>query len=200
MAEVTVVAWSHGDGWITVDTAEWIAERAEHCAELTDDLREWMDEHGHRYPTSDVLVQWVKERTGEDPSGLYGDGLFWQHNTCNVDNVLADDLGFVVFSAGGDLGGLMITVSGDGGLYAWPEVYRDLTTDTAYWADYTRACGCCANGHLWDTDDGRRLHPSDGRHVCDTPTIGGQARVPFGDRERAYIACPDCQKALRFTA
>jgi hypothetical protein len=200
MADVMVTAWSNGDGWLSVDTAEWVAERADYCEELTDELRDFMDENGHRYLTSEVLVQWVKGKAGEDPAGLYGDGLFWAHNTCNVENILSDDLGFVVFSAGGELGDLMITVSGDGGLYAWPKVFRDTTTDTAYWADYSQASGCCANGHEWATSDGYRLHCSDGRHFCGSPTISGQARVPFGDCERGYIACPECGKALRFTA
>jgi hypothetical protein len=31
-------------------------------------------------------------------------------------------------------------------------------------------------------------------------SVTGQARVPDGDRNRAYIACPDCGRALRFTA
>lgn len=199
MADVMVTAWSNGDGWLSVDTAEWIAERAEHCEELTNELREWMDENGHPSLTSPVLLQWVRERTGEDPAGLYGDGLLWEHNTCNVENVLSGELGFIVFSAGADLGDLMITRSGDGGLYTWPEVYRDTTSDAAYWADYACASGRCANGHEWGTDDGYRLHCLAGR-ACDSPTISGQARVPFGDRERAYIACPDCGKSLRFTA
>jgi hypothetical protein len=200
MADVMVTAWSNGDGWLSVDTAEWIAERAELCEELTNELREWMDERGYRDPTARVLVLWAKERTGEDPVGLYGDGLFWAHNTCNVENILSDDLGFLVFSAGGELGDLMVTMSGDGGLYGQPEVYRDTTTDAAYWADYAHAVGCCANGHQWETCDGYRLHCVNGGLFDGAPTISGQARVPFGDRERAYIACPQCRKSLRFTA
>jgi hypothetical protein len=102
-----------------------------------------------------------------------------------------------VFSAGGELGDLMITVSGDGGLYSSPDVYRDITSDTGCWADYSRALGACVNSHQWDTDDGHRLY---GGATPGSPTVAGQTRVPFGDRDRAYIACPDCGKALRFMA
>ncbi|MFJ8965343.1 hypothetical protein ACIRG5_38755 [Lentzea sp. NPDC102401] len=200
MADVMVTAWSNGDGWLSVDTAEWIAERAEHCEKLTDDLREWMENRDFKHPTTDVLVLWVKDRTGEDPVGLYGDGLFWAHNTCNIENILSDDLGFVVFSAGGELGDLMVTMSGDGGLYSQPEVYRDTTTDTVYWGDYAHAFGRCVNDHEWETYDGHRLQRYDGGLSDASPTISGQARVPFGDHQRAYVACPECRKSLRFTA
>jgi len=200
MADVMVTAWSNGDGWLSVDTAEWIAERAEYCEQLTNDLREWMDEHRFGDPSAHVLVSWVRDRTKENPVGLYGDGLFWAHNTCNTENILSDDLGFIVFSASGELGGLMVTMSGDGGYYRQPEVYRDTTSDMAYWGDYAHAFGTCVNGHEWETCDAYRLHRYNGGLFEGSPTISGQARVPFGDRERAYIACPECRKSIRFTA
>jgi hypothetical protein len=198
VAEVRVEAWRYGDGWLQVDTAEWIAERGEYDEELTEELREWLDDNGYRYPYTDGVLLWAKHRTGTDTSGLYGDGECWEINTCNVENFLSDELGCVVFGAG-ELGELMVTQSGDGGLYREPEVYRSTALDTACWADYGRAYGGCVNGHEWLTDDAHRLYVNGGRYDG-TPTVSGQARVPFGDRSRAYIACPDCGKALRFTA
>lgn len=136
---------------------------------------------------------------GVEPTGLYGDGPAWDHNTVNVDNILSDDLGFVVLTAG-DLGELMIIQSGDGGIYCDPEVYRSTADDTAEWADYTRASAACVNGHEWSTDDAYRLHSDGADSWAGTPTISGQARAPFGDPSRAYIACPDCGHALHFSA
>lgn len=187
----------HGDGWLSVDTAGWIAERGEYDEELTEDLRGWLEASGYRYPHTDGVLLWAKARTGADTTGLYGDGAGWDLNTGNADNVLSDDVGFVVFGAG-DLGELVVVQSGDGGMYQAPEVYRSTVLDTAEWADYSRAYGGCVNGHQWLTEDAHRLHADGGRHQG-TPTISGQARAPFGDPSRAYIACPDCGKALRFT-
>ena len=198
-APVTVEAPSRGDGWLSVDTTAWVADRAEYADDLTDDLRDWLHEHGHRYPDTDAVTRWATERSGVEPTGLYGDGPPWDHNTVNVDNILSDDIGFVVLTAR-DLGELMIIQSGDGGIYRSPLVYRSTVDDTADWADYTQASGRCVNGHEWRTDDAYRLH-SDGAHPSTgTPTISGQARAPFGDPARAYIACPDCGRALRFSS
>ena len=72
MAVVTVTAWSRGDGYLTVETTEWIAERAEPAPRLTDDLRGWLDANGYLYATGELIAQWCKERTGADPVGLYG--------------------------------------------------------------------------------------------------------------------------------
>lgn len=46
MPEVTVDVPRHGDGWLSVDTAEWIAERGEYDEELTEDLRGWLEASG----------------------------------------------------------------------------------------------------------------------------------------------------------
>ena len=89
----------------------------------------------------------------------------------------------------GRVDGLLVSVGG-------PEPGTVL--DTAEWADYSRAYGGCVNGHQWLTEDAHRLHADGGRYQ-ETPTISGQARAPFGDPSRGYIACPDCGKALRFT-
>ena len=113
--------------------------------------------------------------------------------------MLSDDIGFVVFSAGGELGDLMITISGDGGLYHSPTVYLSTTDDLAEWADYDKASGCCVNNHEWHVHYGWIMYAESAQSL-DTPSVTGQARVPDDDRDRAYIACPDCGHALRFTA
>jgi hypothetical protein len=194
-----VTAWADGDGWLSVDTQEWIDDRGEYDEQLTDDLRDWMDEQDHRYSTAEVLTLWAKDRTGVAPVGLYGDGTCWEHNTCTVNNVLADEISFVVFSAGGELGNLMITIGGDGGLFDAPTVYRSTVDDLTEWAAYDCAEGACANNHEWHVTFGWLLH-SENPHGFDRPSVTGQARVPDGDRTRAYIACPDCGHALHFAA
>ncbi|QGK70301.1 hypothetical protein GIY23_12890 [Allosaccharopolyspora coralli] len=196
MTRVSVEAWSHGDGWLSVDTGEWIADRGEYRADLTDDLREWMDENGHQWPHDDVITAWITARTGELPSGLHGDGTVWHHNLFNFADHLIDDLGFTVLSAG-ELGDLMITVSDHSGGYEAPTVYRSTVDELEEWADYTHATGECARGHRWHTVDTVRLHASDGADMT-TYRVPDQVRVPFGDRARAYVACPECGKAVRF--
>jgi len=198
MTAVTVHAPRHGDGWLSVDTAEWVGDRGEYDEQLTEDLRGWLDGHGYGYPWTDGVLLWAKQRAGTDTTGLYGDGACWELNTCNAENLLSGDIGFVVFGAGG-LGELVVLQSGDGGLYCDPEVYRSSVLDTAEWVDFSRAYGGCVNGHEWLTDDAYRLYANGGGHDG-TPTVPGQARAPFGDPDRAYIACPDCGKALHFCA
>jgi hypothetical protein len=199
MADVMVTAWANGDGWLTVDTQEWICDRAEYSDQLTEDLRNWMEEQGHRDPTAEVLVMWAKSRTGAAPVGLHGDGTCWVHNTCNVTNLLFDDIGFVVFTADGDLGSLMITISDELGCYGMPTVYRSTVDDLESWADYDRASGWCPGNHEWHVTCGGLLY-AESPDSFDTPAVTRQARVPDGDRNRAYIACPDCGRALHFVA
>jgi hypothetical protein len=93
----------------------------------------------------------------------------------------------------------MITISGDGGLYHSPTVYHSTVDDLAEWADYSRASGSCPNYHEWNVCDGGVLY-AESPDSFDTPSVTGQARVPDDDRDRAYIACPDCARPLHFTA
>lgn len=195
MTAVSVEAFAHGDGWLVVDTQEWIDERGEYAADLTDDLREWMDEKGYLRPDDAVLVEWIVDRTGERPAGLHGDGELWHHNLVNFADHLIDDLGFVVLTAA-DFGALMITVSDHTGMYVPPTVYRSTVMELEDWADYSDATGECMNGHRWYSHDAAYMH-GDGpdRHA---DRLSERIRVPFGDRSRAYVACPDCGKAVRF--
>ncbi|GAA4884499.1 hypothetical protein H7X46_23605 [Pseudonocardia sp. C8] len=196
MTSVSVEAWSHGDGYLTVDTQEWINDRGEYADDLTDDLREWMDANGHKWPHDEVIAKWIFDRTSEPPAGLHGDGELWHHNLVNFSDHLIDDLGFVVLSSA-ELGDLMITVSDHLGLYVAPTVYRSTVDELEEWADYSNATGECVNGHRWETADTVHLYSWSGSpHAYRVPEL---VRVPFGDRDRAYVACPTCGKAVRFT-
>ncbi|MBA0127280.1 hypothetical protein H0B56_17150 [Haloechinothrix sp. YIM 98757] len=197
MTSVSVEAWSHGDGYLIVDTQEWIDDRGEYAADLTEDLRAWMDENGHDHPYDAVIVAWISARTGEPPVGLHGDGEVWSHNLLSSADHLIDDLGFVVLSSA-EHGDLMIIVSDHLGLYVAPTVYRSTVTELEDWADYSNATGECAHGHRWTTDDTVTLHAWDGSDMT-VYRVPDQVRVPFGDRDRAYVACPTCGKAVRFT-
>lgn len=196
MTSVSVQAWSHGDGYLTVDTREWIADRGEYAEDLTADLRAFLDENGHQHATDRALVEWIVVRTGESPSGLHGDGMMWVHQLCNFADHLLDDFGFVVLTAA-EIGAVMIVVSDDTGRYVAPEVYRSTGMELEEWAEYSQAYGECVNAHRWFTADTVHLHATDGDQG--TYRVPGQVRVPFGDRDRGYVACPECGKALRFS-
>jgi hypothetical protein len=195
MTAVSIEAFSHGDGWLSVDTQGWIDDRGEYSDDLTTDFREWMDEHGYARPDDAVIVEWIADRTGEPPAGLHGDGNVWHHNLANFTDHLIDDLGFVALSSG--FGDLVITVSDHTGMYVAPTVYRSTVMELADWADYSDAEGECVNGHGWFTHDAAHMHAWDGtdRHAY---RISDQIRVPFGDCFRAYVACPECGKSVRF--
>jgi hypothetical protein len=196
MTSVSVKAWSHGDGWLSADTQEWINDRGEFAQDLTDDLREWMDDNGHEWPRDDVIAAWVEDRTEERPSGLHGDGELWHHHLYNFVDHLIDDLGFVVLSSA-EFGDLMITVSDHSGCYVSPTVYRSTVDSLEEWADYSNAEGECVNGHQWCTHDTVHLHAWDGTDMT-AYRVRDLIRVPFGDRSRAFVACPTCRKAVRF--
>ncbi|GGM80894.1 hypothetical protein GCM10012275_59400 [Longimycelium tulufanense] len=198
MTSVSVEAWAHGDGWLSVDTQEWINDRGEYAADLTDDLREWMDAHGHHWPHDEVIAAWITDRTGEPPAGLHGDGEMWHHNLVNFSDHLIDDLGFVVLSSA-RFGDLMVTVADYLGHYVSPTVYRSTVDGLEEWAEYTTAEGECANGHRWCTQDTVHLHSWNDTDMT-TYRVSDRVRVPFGDRDRAYAACPKCGKAVRFAS
>ena len=195
MTAVSVEAFAHGDGWLAVATQEWIDERGEYAEDLTDDLREWMDEQCYLRSEDAVLVEWIVDRTGERPAGLHGDGDLWHHNLVNFADHLIDDLGFVVLTAAG-FGALMITVSDHTGMYVPPTVYRSTVMELEDWADYSDAMGECVNGHRWYSHDAAYMHG----HGTDRSVyrLSERVHVPFGDDSRAYVACPDCGKAVRF--
>lgn len=197
MARVFIEAWSHGDGFLHVDTDEWINDRGELDPVLGDNLREYMAEHDRPYPHDDVIIDWIAERTGELPRGLHGDGPLWAHNLANFTDHLIDDIGFVVLSTE-RWGDLMITVSREA-YYVTPEVYRSTVDNLEEWADYSEATGACRAGHRWATHDAVHLQDWDG----EDPTqhrISELIRVPFDNRALGYVACPTCRKTVRFSS
>lgn len=197
MTSVSVEAWSHGDGYLTVDTQEWINDRGEYADDLTDDLRGWMEANGYAHPHEDAITAWISARTGEAPTGLPGKGQLWAHNLVNFSDHLLDDLGFVMLSAA-EFGDLMIIVSDHSGRYVAPTVYRSTVDALEEWADYSNAEGECPNGHRWCTHNTVDLHAWDGADMR-TYRVPDLVRVPFDDRTRGYVACPTCSKAVRFT-
>lgn len=196
MTAVSVEAFSNGDGFLFVDTPEWIEDRGEYANDLTTDFREWMDGNGYDHPDDAVIVEWIVDRTGEPPTGLHGDGNVWHHNLVNFADHLIDDLGFVVLASAG-FGDLMITVSDHTGLYVAPTVYRSTVVELEDWADYSDAEGECVNGHGWFTHDAAHMRAWEDAE-SHAYRITDRIRVPFGDCSRAYAACPECGKSVRF--
>ncbi len=154
-----------------------------------------MDENGYHRSDDAGIVEWFVNRTGEPPTGLHGDGNVWHHNLVNFADHLIDDLGFVVLSSG--FGDLMITVSDHTGMYVAPTVYHSTVMEKEDWADYSDAEGECVNEHGWFTHDTAHMRAWDGTD-SHAYRIADRIRVPFGDRSRAYAACPACGKAVRF--
>lgn len=196
MTPLSVEAFRHRDGYLVVETQDWIADRGDYAADLTGDLQDWMDEHERDQVDHSVVTGWIVDRTGEPPVGADGDGEMWCHHLFNLVHHLRDDLGFVLLSAQ-DLGELMIVVSDGLGLMSRsPKVYRS-AVDLLDWADYTSAEGECARGHQWFIHDTEHLQTCES-HDTGRYGVTEQVRVPFGDPERGYVACPECGKAVRF--
>ena len=210
MLAVTVNANGHGDGWLSVDTDEWIASRMERADGLTESLHEWLtvrehdrgngnypDYNGNHYATRDRVLNWARTVlrgvTWDDKYGPFRCEVAHDMATQNASDVILDDeIGAVWFS--GDDGTFFVeTNRGAYGAYVDPTVYR-VTGDPDSLHDYARASAECRNGHAWETDDGGvRL-----TNGSTTLRLDSRVRVPFGDRSRAYVACPDCGKALMF--
>lgn len=209
MALVTVIGARHRDGWLSVDTTDWIADRAEFNEHLTDWLVDWLyhgipahgigpdwprDPDGALYPTTVVVTAWMRHRSGIDPTGIYGEDGITSTLTSNYDNLLSDDIGYIFARCGEDK---LLIVTANEFRFCSPRVYDYTASDDAYALDTGTAFGACRNDHRYTVESGVYLNPE----VFDPPSckVADRIRVPFGDTARAYVACPDCGTALHFT-
>jgi hypothetical protein len=203
---VTVRANGHRDGWLSVDPDDWLAERGEIDDDLTASLRTYLEQgdspHDGHASTAAVLA-WVARRwPGSATSGLYGDGPACEVNLVNAhDTLLADDIGYVFFvvqTSASEHHRLLVVQSDHLGCYVAPTVYRTSVSDDGSLLDYTHASGGCVTGHGWFTDDAVRMYPAEPSGPGCQVRIADRVRVPFGDIDRAYVACPECGRAVRF--
>ncbi|MQA14168.1 MAG: hypothetical protein GEV09_08340 [Pseudonocardiaceae bacterium] len=202
MALVTVIGVRHRDGWLQVDTTDWLADRAQ----PNDDLIAWLetdhDDHslswirngyGVLYPTTLALHAWMRERFGYEPVGIYGEDGIYSTLTTNYDSLLSDDIGYVFARCGPEK---LLIVTANEFWFCSPRVYDYTASDDAYALDTGTALGACDADHHCEIESGAYL-------IADTGSSGAyrvadRVRVPFGDSRRAYIACITCGRALRF--
>lgn len=204
MTAVTVHANGPGDGWLSVDTGEWMRDRMTESDPHTESLRDWLRYRdgdvtgyysGHTYPHTEHIIRWARVAfRGDPPSGLYGEGEPWEMNTYNGgDNLLSDDIGAVWFYADDRL--WFVETTDAYGRYCDPTVYAVSVSDECL-IDYHRAQGECRNGHQWETEDGSiRMRPSGGAFNGDDIRIGDSVRMAFG---KPYVPCPECNRAVRW--
>lgn len=204
MAPVTVIGVRHQDGWLSVETTEWLADRAQPNDALTDELTDWLetdhDEHGNSwarngygvlYPTSLALQAWMRQRFGHEPAGIYGEDGIYSTLTSNYDSLLSDDIGYVFARCGPEK---LLIVTANEFRFISPRVYDYTAHDDAYALDTGTALGACDKDHRCQVESGVYLIAETGG----SSKVANRIRVPFGDPNRAYVACPDCGKALRF--
>lgn len=193
MAPVTVTAARHQDGWLTVDTTDWLAARAEHNPDLTDALADWL---GDRIACDSTLTEWLKRHFGHEPTGLYGEDAVFSTFTGNYDTLLADDIGYV-FARVGEHRLLIVNANDRAQVLRVPQVYDYTCGDDYYALDTGTAYGSCAAGHRYFVESGVRM-TADNAGI--THSVGNRIRVPFGDTKRGYVACPDCGRSVHFQA
>jgi hypothetical protein len=203
MALVTVIGIRHRDGWLQVDTTDWLADRAELNDTLTEELCDWLDtDHDHDsgwarngygvlYPTTVALHAWMRQRFGQEPAGIHGEDGIYSTLTSNYDSLLSDDIGYVFARCGLEK---LLIVTANEFRFCSPRVYDYTAHDDAYALDTGAALGACEADHCCQVESGVYLTAeTDGPY-----RIADRIRVPFGDTRRAYVACITCGKALRF--
>lgn len=199
MTTVDVEVWSTGDGYLTVDTDAWIADRATRDDKLSEHLADAMERDGQFHPNESYIVDWLREMFGVDGvSGPNGEGDPMSVCLMNVDNLLSEEIGYILAET--DDGPLMVVNGTDDGFYkAAPEVYRVDAWSIESCLDYTYADASCPLGHRWHTDDACHLVGDDGSRPCgcritDLARLGDE-----GDLSTGFIACPVCAAPLTFT-
>lgn len=215
MIDVNVEAWGHKDGYLTVDYREYLNDRGDLSDDLTDSLHTYMDDNGFRYPTEQAVEEWAKwqeygrlwseaeygdyefpmpvDHADLKVTGLCGEDGPWSVSS-QGDNIMSDNIGLAILHCG--FLDVFVVTSIEYHMDSQPDVYTMAVMDDAVMVYWNHAYGECINGHQWDTlDGGYTLTSDDHWNVC--PKLTDQVRVPFGDRTKGYVACPDCGKALR---
>lgn len=204
MAPVTVIGVCHRDGWLQVQTTDWLADRAQPNDALTDDLNAWLETdhddqpngwarngYGVVYPTTAALDAWMRQRFGHEPAGIYGEDGIYSTLTSNYDSLLSDDIGYAFARCGPEK---LLIVTANEFRFISPRVYDYTASDDAYALDTGTALGACRNDHRYTVESGVYLIPDGGACL----KVADRIRVPFGDTDRAYVACPQCGRAVAF--
>ena len=206
MTDVIVRTWSDGDGYLTVDTDQWLADRADYDEELTADLLKhlrWRPGDGpsgellgyHHHPHPGRVRTWARQRF-ELAENSDGDSAEWSMATwAEGDQLLSEEIGACWFAT--DVG--LIFVEQARGEYPTPiapRVHR-VHVNPDCLSDYRTCLAVCGHGHRYRAvDGGTRLESDDGAGPA--VSVGDQVRVPEDDRARGFVACPSCGQPLAF--
>jgi hypothetical protein len=220
MTTVAVTVHHDGDGYLTVDTAEWMRDRMARDDALTESLREWLrvrdDDVGDKaacyfgadgwmyYAREPEIMRWAHFTLRGAPTLVApGPGEFFPDGgemaTYNEgDQLLSEEIGAVWIPTDD---GTMFVQHADGayGTLVPPTVHR-VTCAAECLADH-RTCQAECSGpdrHQYDVEGGGiYLSALDGSRA--TVKVSEQARVALGG-QRQWIACPaeGCARALRF--
>jgi hypothetical protein len=200
---VIVCAWSDGDGYLSVDTDQWLADRADYDEQLTAHLHEYSrwppgdDPSGqlvdYHDPHIDRVRAWARQRfdLAEDRAGSYGSMATWGEG----DQLLIEELGACWFAT--ETGLIFVEQArGAYGTPIWPRVHR-VHADPDCLSDYRTCEALCGHGHRYRAEEGGTQLEGVSSEAP-SASLCERVRVPDGDRDRGFVACPSCGQPLSF--
>jgi hypothetical protein len=201
-----VWAWADGDGYLSVDTERWLADRADYNDALTESLCQSLarrpqdgasgEIRGYHHPHTDRVMAWAREVFRLDADTSEPDG--WMATFNEGDQLLSEEIGACWIDTGDGL--IFVEQSyGAYGAYISPRVHR-VHADSDCLADYRACDAVCLHDHRYRVEEGGiwlTACSSDDPPGA-SAKLAAQVRVPSGDRDRGYVACPGCGEALRF--
>ena len=203
MTGVIVHTWSDGDGYLNVDTDQWLADRADYDEELTAHLREHLRWRPGDGPSGELvgyhparierLRTWARQRfaLAEYDAGPHGSMATWAEG----DQLLGEEIGACWFATETGL----IFVEQARGAYGTPiapRVHR-VHVDPDCLVDYRTCQAVCAHDHRYQTvDGGTRLESAHGEDP--STSLSDQVRVPEDVGVPGFVACPSCGRPLAF--
>lgn len=163
------------DHHVRIDTNGWIAQRVgDEDTELTASLFDWGRLEEVNYTSWDWITRaelWCLAREYQIAEGS---------PTLHDHYWLSGEVSFLLAVAG-DRGPIAI-VSTDGNT---PTVYRDITTDDAYWYQVDSLDIVCGCGRRWNWSGNELIDADGGEATTVAAVFGDQPHTPFTD-------CPDC--------
>ena len=184
---------THEHDYITVDTQEWLEDRAEVDKAMTNAVGEWLeDRYQNRYSIVDsTMSAWVEETYPDATAGIYGEGQPIYGHTSNDDNYFESDFGWTYFEVNGET--YLITQYGYS-YWATPTVWRctDIEGGAALlnWSGGYAYCeGECST--QWVIEYAYMLHPNG----------GGADSVRIDDlklNDNNQPLCPTCNTPITF--
>lgn len=178
-----------GDGWLVIDTAEWIEDKlGGRDDELTTDLQDWAaNDYGGWSADCRTPVQWARDRFGDVRGPSTDDDQPIGFHSANQENLLDEDL-CVWFIAATDDDGIedtLVVINHDSVHHLAPH------QDWVEIVDWARAWGGCPHGHTFVLESAVYLH-SDTNQTTHRLTELCREDDPDDPGDAGYVACPDC--------